>query len=369
MPPCSCLCASVYAAWAAMVRRAHCILIRGSQHKSSMPLAPAVRQRTCTHANCCGKCCAVLDRVLPVPCLVCSAGCAAGYAFPSAGGTATCSQCPAGTYQPGYLGNDVSGANFGAGTTCLTCVTTRSVYISSKGNETEYVSDGTTYRTAASSRDECVPQTAQLGIDVGTKFFADDIGSLLTTASTGTYNTPQTCIEQCGTTASSATDNVCCFVQFDYAYRKNGTGGPAAKTCKFVKMTPFSTTAALTTSLNLVFYKMLPSDAITAASVSKVEAKAMSSGLYARCSLPTGWEATGTYDSDKIGRRLFPNLTPALDATTPAGLAECKRKCDMMSICWGFTVKLGLCELRGGFDEMDVRSFFRNPLTTTEWNW
>lgn len=288
--------------------------------------------------------------------------CPAGFGFIN--GTGSCSACQAGKYQPGYLGNDATGNTpFGAGLGCLTCPTTLSVYISSNGTEKEFNSTGTTYRTAAASRDECIPKVAQLGIDVGTKFF--DNNTLLDSVASNGFTNFTTCIE-----AACGTDEQCCFVQFDYAYRKNGTGGPGNQTCRYKQMTPV-TTANLTADpdLNLVYYKMLPSDAIAAASLGKVEAKAMSSGLYARCALPDGWGATGTYDSDKIGRRLFPDLTPALVSTTPAGLAECKRKCDMMSICWGFTVKSGKCQLRGGFDEQDVRSFFRNPADSTTQGW
>ncbi|WIA36543.1 hypothetical protein OEZ86_007835 [Tetradesmus obliquus] len=279
--------------------------------------------------------------------------CAAGYEYDTA--TSSCTACPAGKYQPGYFGNDAGGANFGAGLSCLTCPDTLSVYISSNGTEKEYNSTATTYRKAAASRDECIPKVAQLGIDVGTKFF-EDMATLPTVMNATSVTTFDACINEC--------TSLCCFIQYDYAYRKNG-GGQGSKTCRYVAMTPI-TTAALTAnpSLNLVYYKMLPSDAIAAASLGKVEAKAMSSGLYARCALPTDWEAD--YDTDKIGKRL---LAAALPATDAAQLAQCKRRCDMMSVCWGFTVKDGKCMLRGGFDEMDVRSFFRNPPTSTGLGW
>lgn len=288
--------------------------------------------------------------------------CPAGFEFTR--GTGSCSACVAGKYQPGYLGNDASGstANFGAGLSCLTCPTTLSVYISSKGTEKEFISTGTTYRTGAASRDECVPKTAQLGIDVGTKFFDIAASDSMLDSPSIAFNSFDTCIE-----AACSTDEQCCFVQFDYAYRKNGTGGPDKQTCRYKKMKTVSA-ATLSADLNLVYYKMLPSDAIAAASLGKVEAKAMSSGLYARCALPNGWEkpsaASGPYDTDKIGKRLL-----ALSATNAAELAQCKRRCDMMSVCWGFTVKSGECMLRGGFDEMDVRSFFRNPPTSTGLGW
>jgi hypothetical protein len=257
-------------------------------------------------------------------------------------------------------------------------VQTRSVYISSRANETELLSDGTTYRVGATGREECVPKTAQLGIDIGTKMFDESVTTLLspvtpfTATTTGDYG-----LEACLNAACSVA-NQCCFVQFDYAWKKSpandGTAGP--KTCRAITMA-VNTVAASYMTADLLFYKMLPSDAIAAASVNKtgkVEAKAMSSGLYARCDLPSTWAAAGTYGSNAIGRRIDGTGAAcssgcALPASTPAGLADCKKKCDMMSVCWGFTVKGGQCQLRGGYDEMDVRSFFRNPATSTGLNW
>ncbi|KAF6257767.1 hypothetical protein COO60DRAFT_1460997 [Scenedesmus sp. NREL 46B-D3] len=271
-----------------------------------------------------------------------------------------CSICLAGTYQPGYLGND--GTGFGAGSTCITCATTRSVYISSQGNETEYVSEGTTYRNGAIRREECVPKTAQLGIDIGTKMFEN--ATLLTADSAGPGNEdPESCMD------TNCNSGQCCFVQFDYAYTKE-QGLPGTKACLFVNM-PANTnsTAHEKSTSNLLYYKMLPSDAIAAASLPKpagtVEAKAMSSGLYARCDLPVSWAASGVYDTDQIGNR----IGSAFAAGSAADLAECKRMCDMSSICWGFTVQNRLCQLRGGFDELDARSFFRNPDNPTGFNW
>eukprot|EP00882_Tetradesmus_deserticola_P001442 GHRQ01001559.1.p1 GENE.GHRQ01001559.1~~GHRQ01001559.1.p1 ORF type:complete len:286 (+),score=82.26 GHRQ01001559.1:1019-1876(+) len=283
------------------------------------------------------------------------AECAAGYGMQ--GGT--CTLCPAGTYQPGYLGNDAAGGSgFGSGTTCIACSTTRSVYLSSNRNETEFVSDGTTYRKGALGREECVPKTAQLGIDIGTRMF--DNTSLLTNATgASSIADPAGCMANCP-------KNKCCFVHFDYAYKKNA-GSAGTKQCLHVNMEVNTDSAAhASASAALLFYKMLPSDAIAAASKSSgVEAKAMSSGLYARCNLPTAWTASAVYNSNQIGKILE---APATAGTTTA-LAACKKKCDMMSTCWGFTVQNSMCQLRGGFDEQDVRSFFVNPDPSTEFSW
>jgi hypothetical protein len=250
------------------------------------------------------------------------------------------------------------------------------VYISSRANETEYVSDGTTYRVGAMGREECVPKTAQLGIDIGTKFF--DETTLLTTVTSATpAGNTAVWVDNCLTAACST--NQCCFAQFDYAWKKNN-GAPGTPTCRAVNMAVNTNAAAHTlTTSKLLFYKMLPSDAIAAASVNKtgkVEAKAMSSGLYARCDLPStpDWSAPGTYNNDKTGRQINSSGAPcnsgcARPAGTAAGLADCKKKCDMLSVCWGFTVVNSQCQLRGGFDEMDVRSFFRNPTNPTTFNW
>jgi hypothetical protein len=231
-------------------------------------------------------------------------------------------------------------------------------------------------------REECVPKTAQLGIDIGTKFF-DEVDLL--TAVTFTSTTSDLGLEAC-LTAACDDARQCCFVQFDYAWKKKG-GNPGTKTCRAVKMAVNTVANSHTVSTsNLLFYKMLPSDAIAAASVDKtgnVAAKAMSSGLYARCNLPTAsasdWSADGTYNTDKTGRRITSTGAPcasgpsAADCTLPAAtapeLAECKKKCDMLSVCWGFTIKSSRCQLRGGFGEMDVRSFFRNPSPSTGLNW
>jgi hypothetical protein len=303
---------------------------------------------------------------------VCTAECAAGFGRQGN----NCQKCPAGKYQPGYLGNDaaVSPTNngFGDGSTCITCEKTRSVYISSKGKEFEYESDGTTYREGATGREECVPKTAQLGIDIGTKFFEDN--SLLPVVSdfTPTATTPfgpDACL------TAACQPGQCCFVQFDYAWRSNA-GSEGTKTCRAITMT-VNTVANSYATADLLFYKMLPSDAIAAASVNKtgkVEAKAMSSGLYARCDLPSTWAAAGTYGSNAIGRRIDGTGAACstgcpLPASTAADLADCKKKCDMLSVCWGFTMKGGQCQLRGGYDEMDVRSFFRNPDPSAGHNW
>jgi hypothetical protein len=231
------------------------------------------------------------------------------------------------------------------------------VYISSRGNETEFVSPGTTYRVGAAGRDECVPKTAQLGIDIGTVMFNDT--TLLTASiTTATTADPAACMN----TATICPAGQCCFVQFDYAFRKGPGGTQGDKKCYYVNMLPNNNKAAHTDSANkLLYYKMLPSDAIAAASL---KAKAMSSGLYARCDLPTSG-AWATVDAGKIGKP----LGTAMAAGTDAGLAACKKQCDMMSTCWGFTVISSLCQLRGGYDEQDVRTFFRNPEPATGYSW
>jgi hypothetical protein len=244
------------------------------------------------------------------------------------------------------------------------------VYISSKGNETELISGPTSYRTGAMSRDECVPKTAQLGIDVGTRIFDDP--TLLTSVTTDKApNSPELCMAKCA-------DNSCCFVQYDYAYMK-AAGAQGTKECWVLNLTPNSDANTLIAS-KLLFYKMLPSDAIAAASLTKaaddVKSKAMSSGLYARCELPTaggsgvpkGWSTANAIS--KVGK----SLGITLDASPASNLALCKKKCDMMSTCWGFIVqaddsKVLKCDLRGGYDELDVRSFFRNPDPSTGFNW
>jgi hypothetical protein len=63
---------------------------------------------------------------------------------------------------------------------------------------------------------------------------------------------------------------------------------------------------------------------------------------------------------DEIGR----DLTVTLDLRS-ASLADCKRTCDMMATCFGFTVSNRVCSLRGGSDAADLRTFFSNPAAAT----
>jgi hypothetical protein len=190
-----------------------------------------------------------------------------------------------------------------------------------------------------------VPQTAQIGVDIGARIFDN---ALMQTAA-GT--TLEACLSKCDVAK-------CCFVQFDYGHLNKRSAS-----CNYLNLQPSGDPYAYkNASAALLFHKLPPSSAIAAASVgsgaaaaagddvapsSIVKGKTMSSGLYARCNVAF----VGV-----VGR--------ALDVTfdlATAKLSDCKRKCDMMSTCFGFTVHAGVCSLRGGTDAADMRTLFNSP--------
>ncbi|KAF8065592.1 hypothetical protein HT031_003193 [Scenedesmus sp. PABB004] len=257
--------------------------------------------------------------------------CQPGYGYVS---SLPCTACAAGTYQAGYA---ASGGN-GDGFTCTACANTSYIFLSSRGAEPVLSTPGTTWRTTARGREECVPRFAQVGIDVGARLMNE---SFMTSAPSDAANATA-CINGCGA-------GTCCFVSFDYGYFNSNT-----TRCLRLELPP----ATSDTTFPLVYYKMLPSDVIAASSLRGEEAKAksMSSGLYARCSATVA----------QIGA--FTTLSGATGSTS---LRQCRRSCDEMSTCWGFTVQSSgnACVLRGGTDALDLRTFFRLPTNTTGLNW
>jgi hypothetical protein len=263
-------------------------------------------------------------------------------------GSSSCTKCAAGTYQAGFAGSDVP-AEHGYGELCIACPSTLSVFISSKGREADFTSHATTFRAGAAGEEECVPQTAQIGVDAGARIFND--AAMHTAAET----TLEGCLGKCD--AGS-----CCFVQFDYGHLNRQ---PAH--CSYVNLAPSSDPNAYKNTSDaaaaLLFYKLPPSGAITAASIesstaavdavpeSIVKGKVMSSGLYARCIVES---------APDVGRALGIEVN-----LSTSQLSDCKLRCDMMSTCFGFTVHAGSCSLRGATDAADVRTLFNNPAAAT----
>jgi hypothetical protein len=117
----------------------------------------------------------------------------------------------------------------------------------------------------------------------------------------------------------------------------------------------------------LLFHKLPPSASLAAASIATsgsaaaaaadagvVKGKAMSSGLYARCKVPSSMHI------EDVGR----DLALTFDLSS-ALLADCKRTCDMMATCFQFTVNGQVCSLRFGSDAADMRTLFKNPAAAT----
>ena len=84
----------------------------------------------------------------------------------------------------------------------------------------------------------------------------------------------------------------------------------------------------------------------------------MSSGMYARCSLP----ALATKIADQIQDPTSKIIGTGLGVPASFDSVEkCKAACDNMSTCWGFVFASNACVLRGGEDVRNVRTFFAAP--------
>lgn len=285
-----------------------------------------------------------------------TAVCQPGYGLSGSDSTLACTICPAGTWSDGT-------------TACKDCPSTPFIYISSKKKEEQFNSTKYTIRQGATGPEECVPQTQQTGIDIGQKLL--DSRVYASAESDGSWNTSTgptmvQCLSRCSASQ-------CCFAEFRYGY--TNTGAASVNTCYINKLDVDTNAASAWTTGSgpLVFTKLVFADFIAAASVKDgetgntvaqstpgepVRAKAMSSGLYARCSIT----ASIAYYGKPITGQLY-------TVQDPASLQVCKSKCDAMSICWGFTVTTvnsgqtssRVCQLVSGEDQLNTRSFFSNP--------
>ncbi|KAF8060463.1 hypothetical protein HT031_004639 [Scenedesmus sp. PABB004] len=277
----------------------------------------------------------------------CSA-CVAGFGWDSTG----CTKCAYNTYQP--LEPHAGG--------CTTCGGTMFVFKTTHGVNETINSTGITLRTGAAASQACVARQAQLPADVGQSL---GIAASLGWATAGTGQTMAQCLAFC------PTDKVC-FAELTYYDNSTGTGD-----CRKLELDPVAACSTLGTYQ--LYYKLLPSDAVSAFSVGgggaaaaegSVSAKVMSSGLYARAWAGTALQAAWNAAAAVTG-------APAIGAALPAPNADwqtlsptaCKRACDNLSTCWGFIAKVATdstqCLLRGGNDARNVRTFLSAPDSTT----
>eukprot|EP00878_Enallax_costatus_P039056 GHUV01044574.1.p1 GENE.GHUV01044574.1~~GHUV01044574.1.p1 ORF type:complete len:745 (+),score=130.50 GHUV01044574.1:1229-3463(+) len=309
--------------------------------------------------------------------------CKPGYALVTGqNGNTTCQICSVGKWSDGING-------------CTDCPKTSFLFISSKRKEDTYVSSPYTIRKGATGPEECVPQAQQFGIDIGQKVIDDSFYSVVSQPAAGNwYDTARgPNATEC---ASACPANQCCFARLDYYAASSG--GNIQNTCKTTGTTTantFTVNSVADSAWNgvggLMFTKLVFADTIAAASIGQddttdasasepsasttaddqvVRTKAMSSGLYARCDIPTG--ANVTLLGKSLGQPML--------VTDSKSLQACKSKCDMMSTCWGFPVTgtpssactpssstgCRFCQLRGGEDQINSRGLFANP-TAANW--
>lgn len=253
----------------------------------------------------------------------------------------TCAACEPGYYQPGYSG--AAGTNVaGDGETCQPCARSFYTYVGSRGRQAVYNSGaGMTFYDKTHGPESCVPRYQQLLIDAGQKFVIPDPNPGLTAP------TAAACMAL-GKAASDA--GKAAFVQFTYVAGQPTASAPSedivTNSCKVFVVdpangaTPANGVTPAGPKVPALLVKLIPSDPIAAASANK--AKSMAGGLYAR--LDTALN---------IGKPI---------TTVTTGEADCRKLCDMNSLCWGVRVtSAASCTLVTGEDELDVRSFYYNP--------
>ncbi|WIA35123.1 hypothetical protein OEZ86_003604 [Tetradesmus obliquus] len=251
--------------------------------------------------------------------------CIAGYGNTAAApATATCDKCAFNYYQD----RDIS-VN-----ACTLCAATKFTYVNGVINET-ITSNGITFRQGSRSSQSCIAKKSQLPVDVGQ--------SIAIPNSTVAWTPPAADVNMTGCLANCAASK-CCIAQLTYDH-SSATGS-----CTRLELNVelLATAAAL-------YYKLLPSDAVAAFSV---RGKVMSSGMYARCSLP----ALATEIANQIMNATSKIIGTGLGVPASFNSVEkCKAACDNMSTCWGFVFASNACVLRGGEDVRNVRTFFVAP--------
>eukprot|EP00775_Hariotina_reticulata_P001857 gene1857-2193_t len=269
--------------------------------------------------------------------------CAAGFGIPSPTSTnvADCAECSCGFYSEGD------------GTSCTACPETR--FNHPVGNT--YISQGITFWTKTPNSLTCVPEHAQLPAPCGAMFSVHD--SVFTIQGPAAAASPGACVD-------ASPKDKCTIVQFEEGPT------PSTNVCKHAVLPPVGPVAE-NPAIPRLYYKLPPSELISDASIrssNQVRTKTKSSGIYARCNMA----AWGTLPEDgEIGTSPNPYLVEQQKQTvewnTPAGSkwpcyseASCQRTCDALATCWGYIyVQSKGFAIRGGEDQLDVRSFFSSP--------
>ncbi|KAF8062093.1 hypothetical protein HT031_004353 [Scenedesmus sp. PABB004] len=258
-------------------------------------------------------------------CDVCAPGWGIPSSKPNSTSTSDCAPCESGKTQDG------------SSLWCSACPST--AFNHPVGDK--YTSYGVTF-TSATGVDGCVPRYAQLPAPAGARLalpdslFAVDAGAADMAA----------CMAACD-------PSQCCVVQWE-------AGG--AGTCKRAELAPVGPAY----SGAAFFYKPPPSQLVAGASADKVTAKTTQqtgAGAFARCAMGAPMAALAA--AGKVGTPPDRALVEAVDAVSwgeCADEAACAAKCATNAACWGWIYVPGKgFALRGGEDQIGVRSWFASP--------
>lgn len=178
----------------------------------------------------------------------------------------------------------------------------------------------------------------------GTTFALDSLG-LWTVV--GSYMNMSECLAEC-------TPGSCCFATLQYY------GTTVDGTCKLMELDP---AAPSSTSGYQLYYKLVPSDAISAFSTNVTTAKAVAAyTTYQGCST-VDWESLLSGNSNNIGTAVEGHEVIKTSVTP----AQCQGYCTKASACFGFLytpTSGGKCLLISGETIENVRSFFTVPDAT-----
>jgi hypothetical protein len=273
--------------------------------------------------------------------------------------------CPPGQYQPGGL------------LYCLPCPNA-TFYAPVDGAGDQWSSVGLTTFLGAVGAESCIPKESQLSPEAGQAYFGKDpeVQALLTNSTKQTL----------GACLSSCPSDACCLAQYEVGNRM----------CRTATLPPVAADAA---GYYRLLYKLPPSAMGSASSVKPdaapaggssgevVKGKMISSGIYARCNIPTsvvvdpygnanvepvnGWMKVGT--ALTADARTFSKDTDIWNIADYGSEDDCKKKCDDSNVCWGFIfyAKYNYCWYKGGEDALKTRSFFVVPtgVDIAAFNW
>jgi Tyrosine-protein kinase ephrin type A/B receptor-like len=267
--------------------------------------------------------------------------CAPGYGVPTSKPLSTnvsdCELCPHGSYQAGK------------GLRCSLCPST--TFNHPVGPT--YVSSGTTFTTGLSTPNTCTPRYAQLPSPAGARLAISP--QLFVNA--GAQTTLQACVESCPVHA-------CCVAQWELASAGDELG--ACVHAVLPPVGPDDTEARL-------YYKLPPSELVSSASKNgSVAAKTRYAGIYTRCRMGADWVTAAV--AGLIGPSPNNTLIEETDAAAAVEWgsctteAACRARCEADAACWGIIFVPGRgFALRGGEDQLLVRSFLVSPDLSKPW--